>query len=442
MTIKTKLTLVNTLFMIIIVSLVAIFMLYTSEKLIIDNTINNLKETVTESKDSIKYTNGIVNLNNIVFYQNNVYLYAYSDDGILIKSQQSNMPKISDELIDDEITKIKIDDNVYYVYDIFIDNSEFTDIWLRGVITLDDKVVVSNIYYLAFIILPIIVIISAIGSYKISKKAFEPITKIVNTTDKIKKEKDLSLRINLGDKNDEVYNLANTVDEMLDNLENKFQMEREFSSDVSHELRTPTSVILAQCEYALGETLKIDELNNSLTVIERQGKKMLKIINNLLSLTRLDNGVTKLNLEKTDLSELIELICEEQKILKINNITLESNIEKNITIDIDRDLIIRAVNNILNNSYKYGNENGYIKVTLFTDKKDIYLEIKDNGIGISSDNQNKIFRRFYQVDTSRNNTNGSMGLGLSMVDQILKMHKAEIKLTSKLDEGTTFLIKF
>lgn len=443
MSIKLKIALLNTIFMIIIVLLVLVFMIIISNDLTDLNIKTQLTDVVEYNIEKIKYDKNAFNLEDLDLYKKEVYSYIYSQNGILLSSYKSDVPNIDIELKNKILSIHTVGNDEYYIYDLLVENKVGENIWIRGItLANDESQVVLEVLLIAFITLPFFVIIAGVGCYIISKKALNPIQKIVNTVNLIKNSDDLSKRINLGNRNDEVHSLSCTFDEMFDSLEKAFEKEKQFSSDVSHELRTPTSVILAQCEYALDENTNIEEKQISLEVIQRQSIKMKKLITNLLNLSKIDNGLEKIDIQKNNLSQLILILCEEQACIKEKNIKLKFDIEDNIYVNIDNDLIIRMITNLISNAYKYGVENGNIYIKLKKENNETLLYIKDDGIGIKKENIEKIWNRFYQVDSSRTNNSGSMGLGLAMVQKIIKIHNAKIEVDSEINKGTCFKIIF
>ena len=156
----------------------------------------------------------------------------------------------------------------------------------------------------------------------------------------------------------------------------------------------------------------------------------------------MDKGYHKLNLENINLTELIEIVAESQKFnAEQKNITITYDLKENIFANVDEYMIMRVFINLISNAISYGKENGFIHITLqlSEDKKFILIEIKDNGIGISKENINKIWDRFFQVESSR--TGDNSGLGLPMVRGIVEAHNGEITVESKIDIGSTFKIK-
>jgi signal transduction histidine kinase len=227
---------------------------------------------------------------------------------------------------------------------------------------------------------------------------------------------------------------------MVDRLDMAFEEERRFTSDASHELRTPVSVISAQCEYALESPMEIDEYIESLEVIQRQSKKMSSLINDMLYISRFENKKDEYNFVETDISELVLNICGDMSLIKEKNINLSHSIEKGIISKVNKELFERLLTNLIGNAYKYGKENGEIKVELNVRNGKNHLSVTDNGIGISENEKEKVFMRFYRSDKSRNSD--GTGLGLSLAMEIAKLHGGTITLESQMDKGSCFTFIF
>lgn len=165
---------------------------------------------------------------------------------------------------------------------------------------------------------------------------------------------------------------------------------------------------------------------------------MSLLINRLLDMTRLEFGTRKLAKEDTDVSLLVETLCEEQD-TGARGISLERDIKKQLHAQADAHLLSRAVMNLLENARKYGHDNGHIRVKLYDNGDNLILEVEDDGIGIAPEHQDKIWRRFYQVNSSRQAGSG-LGLGLSMVRQIMRLHDGDIRVNSRPDAGSCFTV--
>ena len=227
---------------------------------------------------------------------------------------------------------------------------------------------------------------------------------------------------------------------MFGRLEHSFEQERQFTSDASHELRTPTSVILAQCEYTLEQERSPEEYRDALRVIYRQGKAMAALVNDMLDVTRLELRPEAYPKQELDLAALTREICNELLPLRKNNISLTCQAEGRIHCFGNRELLSRALTNLVVNAYQYGRENGHIAVELCDTGASVRLRITDDGIGIAPGDQEKIFQRFYRADSAR--TTPGTGLGLSMVRQIVLFHGGSISVDSTLGQGSSFTLDF
>ena len=245
----------------------------------------------------------------------------------------------------------------------------------------------SSLLGLAFIALPIILCVALIGGYLITKRSFGLVKRIVQTADSIAESGDLSRRIGAGQSNDELHVLANAFDRMFDRIEESFQKEKQFTSDASHELRTPTAVIIAQSEYALEHE---EAREHALQVISSQAKKMSAMLSQLLMLARADRGTQKLNREQLDLSELTDIIVQQQaELAEDRHITFESDLEPEVRVCADETLIMRVLINLTDNAVRYGKDGGKIKVALHRMGNRAVVSVQDDGIGISEENQKK-----------------------------------------------------
>lgn len=439
MSVRLKIIILNSLFIIFICFLLIMNMIFFNNKLSDDFAIDNLKFVVDKNVSLLNSNDGNLVIDKLSFYENNVFLYVYSDDGVLISSYQSDISFSKNNLVDSYIQYDEDSNHSYYIYDVYTDFTDSDNVWVRGVYLLDESIMHNSaLLNMIFLSLPLIIFLSIFGTSKIVKKSFTPIDEIIQKLNYIKDTNDLSTRIFLKPSTDEIYKLSLMINNMLDSLNDIFKTEKQFSSDVSHELRTPLSIIISQCEYAILN----DDYDNAIIVVKRQCNKMINLINYLLDLTKLDSNMAVVNKKNENLSELLTVVCEDYGILKNRDISLHTDIEDDIFLSIDSDLIIRCLSNLISNAYKYGKDNGNIWISLKCSNNMVILTISDDGIGINSDDISKIFNRFYMADPSRNSCDSSMGLGLSMVLQILNLHYASINVESEFDIGTKFTITF
>jgi signal transduction histidine kinase len=339
-----------------------------------------------------------------------------------------------------QIREAKIDGEKFLVYDRQKNLVNGQVVWIRGIgIDSDAYGAIERIIRITILLTPLFLLIGMLGGYFIIRKAFRAIDRIQRTADEIRQGSDLTKRIGLPPGEDEVHRLANTFDEMFDRLEDSFESERRFTSDASHELRTPTAVILAQCEYALGEKRKKAELISSFEVVQRQAERMSGLIASLLQLTRMDRRATALDLEDFDFSELVRMAVEEVKVSCAGKLDIEESIEPGLFVSGDRSLILRLVLNLSNNACQYTPEGGTVKVFLRREGGSAAFRVEDTGVGIAVEDLEHIWNRFYRTSKSRTaDGQNHMGLGLSMVKQISEMHGGEIDVSSVLGEGSVF----
>lgn len=412
--------------------------------------LNSLSSSEEEPGDQfLKFDNGWLEIDDDfcdVF--EGISTALYDADGNLL---YGNMPiKISSAapLAFSKIGKTEYKGETYYVYDKPLTADGMDGLWVRGIISKNESInILYNVVRLSFWLLPALALLAVLGGYIITRRSFLPVEQIAKSAEEIGRGGDLSKRLDIGPGSDEIHMLADTFNEMFARLENNFNAEKQFTSDASHELRTPVSVILAQAQYALEFAETPEEYKEAFEVIERQGRRMGDIISQLLFFTRLAQGTETVNKENVCLSALVEELCAEQKMLPKEvrkNISLICDVSPEVYAFTDRSLLALCLNNLISNAYKYGKENGHIRVSLRHDTDKVLISIKDDGIGISPENLPKIWERFYQTDASRSSdiNQRGLGLGLSMVSQICKLLGIAAEVRSTLGEGSEFTLKF
>jgi signal transduction histidine kinase len=440
LSIKVRLTLWFTLALAVLAILVQVFILLATGKSVVSDAGSVLVGAVEKNVDIINDSNGEFTFDQLHSTTNGVYLSLYSLDGEFLDGAYPFECKEPFSL--GLVKEISQEDSVYYVYDMQA-GSGTQVYWVRGIATKDAANTILDGYlsYSGFV-LSLIVVIGSLGGYLLSSRLLKPIRQIREAADAISDGNDLSLRIGLGKpgSHDELCRLSDSFDNMFARLEKSFNDQQQFTSDASHELRTPTTVILAECDYTRKYAENLEDYQSAIDVISRQAKKMSRLVENLLSMTRLDLGVAKANFEVSDFSEMLEVICSESKIIGTNGISLTYSIEPGLMVNMDVSLLSRLVQNLIDNAYKYGKKNGYIHVSLKKDGDFAVLAVEDNGIGIAPENLDRIWDRFYQEDRSRSNGEG-LGMGLSMVKNIARLHKATVDVSSTLGEGSCFTVR-
>ncbi len=221
-----------------------------------------------------------------------------------------------------------------------------------------------------------------------------------------------------------------------------WEKQRAFTADASHELRTPLTVIKTNLDAATyDKEARIKDNEIWFKNIKEEIYNLNILIEELLLLAKGDTVDIKLNITEFDISNLLcKTLDSYENILKEKNILLEKNIEGNLEISGDENKIRQLISIVLDNAIKYNNNNGSITVKLNKEKRYTKLTVKDTGIGISKDEIDKVFDRFYRGDKGRNREKGGTGLGLSIAKWIVDKHKGKINIKSEINNGTTIII--
>lgn len=442
--IKVKITLWYTVFMTLLVTIVLGILLETGNSRLFSNTTNRLKNTVVRSYKEVSFENNRLDFDDDFIMdglETGIYLSAYDLQGNYVYGRLPSFYNGPASLVMDTIQEEYDFYTHWYIYDYCTYVEGYGNLWVRGITsqTQADQMMAA-LLQLALGSLPFLVVCITIGGYYITRRVLAPLTTVTKTAQEITHGNDLSKRINLEDGKDEVHLLASSFDHMISRLQDAFDREKQFTSDVSHELRTPTAVILAQCEYALSGDISREESLGCLTAIKLQAHKMSQLISQLLTLARSDQGRLHLNLEDVNLSDLALIIAEEQQIIaQEKEITIHHDITPNLVLKADETMIMRFLINLISNAINYGKKGGNVWLTIHSGKGGINGSVSDDGIGISREHLEDIWKRFYQVDPSRNSDKKSgAGLGLPMVKWIVTAHGGSIHVDSQPDKGTTF----
>jgi len=277
-----------------------------------------------------------------------------------------------------------------------------------------------------------------IGS-KASKKMLLPIKNMTKTTKAISINA-LEKRLNVSNSHDELKQLAETFNDMLDRIQNSYEMQNQFVSDASHELRTPIAVIqgYANMLYRWGKDDK-EILVESIIAIKGESENMKELVEKLLFLARSDKNAQKVYKQEFYINELVDEIIKETKLIDFNH-KISTNINQESPIYADKNLLKQALRIFIDNCIKYTPIGGSIVLNSYIIKKNLMLEIIDTGIGISKDDLPFIFNRFYRCDKSRAKESGGTGLGLSIAKWIIGIHNGSIVVESRSDIGTKISI--
>ena len=228
---------------------------------------------------------------------------------------------------------------------------------------------------------------------------------------------------------------------------------RQFVSNVSHELRTPLTSMRSYIEALNDGAWKDPEVAPSfLKVTQEETDRMIRMINDLLKLSRMDSGRVKLDLELVNLNELFNYVLDRFEMMlekdnndthstKSKNYTIKRDFtKKDLWVEIDTDKFIQVIDNIMNNAIKYSPNGGVITCRLLETQNHVILSISDQGLGIPKKDLNHVFDRFFRVDKARSRAQGGTGLGLAISKEVIEMHHGKIWADSVEGQGTTFYI--
>jgi len=250
---------------------------------------------------------------------------------------------------------------------------------------------------------------------------------------------DFNVELNIKQKG-EIGSLARSFEEMMNDLQQLEQMRRDFVSSVSHEVQSPLTSISGYAKALKHVDVPDDERSRYLDIIIDEAGRMSKMSDSLLKLSLLESQSQQMRLSSFDLDEQIRrVIVAIQPQWSARDISFELDL-KAVTLTADYDLLNQVWTNLLGNSIKFSEDGGVIYVNIIQDTKNVAVQITDVGIGISVEDQKRIFERFFKADRSHSRKYGGSGMGLAIVKQIVSLHQGEIRVESKLGRGTTITV--
>jgi signal transduction histidine kinase len=227
---------------------------------------------------------------------------------------------------------------------------------------------------------------------------------------------------------------------MMHDLQQLEQMRRDFVSSVSHEVQSPLTSISGYAKALKQVALDDTERSRYLDIIIAEAERMSNMSDSLLKLSLLESQAQQMRLASFGLDEQIRrVIVAIQPQWSARNISFELNL-KAMTVTADYDLLNQVWTNLLGNSIKFSEDGGVIFVNIIQDVKNVAVQITDTGIGISPEDQKRIFERFFKADRSHSRKYGGSGMGLAIVKQIVALHQGEIRVESELGRGTMITV--
>ncbi|MBP6660650.1 MAG: HAMP domain-containing protein, partial [Chitinophagales bacterium] len=280
-----------------------------------------------------------------------------------------------------------------------------------GVSQEESSSVLHNLFIVLCFTYLILVFVLYLIMYYVASKAIKPVQKLIQSASQIN-ESNISSRLPLPNNKDEIYKLATTFNDLLNRIENSIEQQKQFTADASHEMRTPLTIIKGTLEVLLRKERTREQYEKKINEVITQTDRLSYLFDQLLQLARAESNNTIIKKEKIILKEKIDHLINGGDLL-LNKNQIKYNIPSNCVVFADAALLDRILENIISNAIKYNTPNG--NITFEWNEKSNSLLIKDEGIGISKDQQPYLFNRFYRADNSRSSEIKGNGLGLSIV---------------------------
>jgi len=443
-TIIQKITLWYTLLTLVLLAVLIPILYLSISTYLYREEVNQLRTAMAVAASCVEADNHTVSMNNTAHISSNIPTIVWNDQRRII-FQNSNLSWLTSVPLDKgHIRKVDHKDETWLVYDSTVTDGGKQVATLRVSSSFESIENALHDAQIAILIsIPLYLLLTVCGSLFIAKRSLKPIRRITQTANQIR-EGDLSSRITGIKSQDEVGDLAHAFNDMLEKVETSFTKERLFSSAASHELRSPVTVITAYSESLLEESRRAEASSaqdaRSLEQILAESKKMNTIISQLLLLSRGDENSYKLVLEKINLSEVIGAVLQQMEEQAAQaHIALSYQGQETIPVTADQSLMTQMMLNLIENAIKYGSAGGQVKVSVTQNDGFTQIGVSDNGIGIEAAELPHIFERFYRADKSRDRS-GS-GLGLPIVEWIVKAHQGKIQVDSAVGSGTTVTIQ-
>ena len=299
----------------------------------------------------------------------------------------------------------------------------------------------------------IIILLSSVCTYFLTKKTLTPLQKLTSEVSQIQAQ-NLSTQLAVPNSKDEIAQLTSSFNEMLARLDNAFSTQKQFSANAAHELRTPLAVLQTNLEvFEKKQEPEMVEYRQLFTMIKEQTARLSQLVGTLLDMTNLKSVPRT---DQVTLEELVdEVFCDLDPVAEKAGISIHfddsssqdwhtdvhtpdaSALNNNIrNITGSYVLLYRAVYNLVENAIKYNRPNGSVTVSVKEKNGQAMILVKDTGIGISPENQKKIFDPFFRVDKSRSRAMGGAGLGLALVDSIAREHGGSVKVLESNEKGS------
>ena len=379
---------------------VCIELIKNNKLVYLSNTFN--RGCIANAQDNYNYKNDFINSNN------NSARYTLKN------------PRFNNETL---VLAVKVSDNTHLFVSASLEPIDATVTILK-----------SQFFYVSLIV----IILSLVISYFISKIISDPIIRIKNKANMMAKGKyDITFEES---EIEEIDDLSKTLNYACNELNKTEDVRRELLANVSHDLKTPLTMIKAYAELIRDVTYRDKEkMNKNLDTIIEEADRLNILVNDILELSKINSNTQPLNIEEFDINELIKSIIKRYDIyIEKDDYKIEYKEKKKIMVCADKKRLEQVIYNLVNNAINYTGEDKLVYINLLDEKNSIRVEIKDTGKGIEEEELNHIWDKYYKIDKTHSRVQVGSGIGLSIVKSILESHNFKYGVESEVNKGTTF----
>ena len=410
----------------------------------LSNTLNLIKknynkDNFSEVLEQVAYnTDFCVEITN---YDGNIYSNIQNNKGCIdsinnkqvLDEKQKFMNSYSD-LFKLKIVNPKFN-NLTLMYGVKLDNNTylFLNTSLEPIDTTVD--VLKNQF---IIVTTIVIILAILIAYFISRSLSKPITKLTNSAKKLSNG-NYNVDFNVESDILEIKELGETLNYAKTTIKKTDELRRDLLSNVSHDLKTPLTMIKAYAEMERDLETSKDKHENNMNIMIEEVDRLTILVNDILTLSKLESNMEKLNIETFDLTKLIQTILNRFKIFSYTKSYKFIFPYKNeLIISADKQKLEQVIYNLVSNAINYTGNDKKVYINITEEKKDILVEITDTGKGIKKEEINKVWDKYYKSEKKYKRNTVGTGIGLSIVKNIFILHNYKYGITSKENSGSTF----
>jgi heavy metal sensor kinase len=446
-----KLTVFYTFALLLISLILSSFFYYRLQHNFLKQTDRMLKDEAKELIMEIKEENHIEkgckmffeDISHRVFYP--VFFRVMASDGVSLCESENFSTILSKGIKQREYFTVTVDHRKKKRYRIYETRFTFKDQWplvaQLAISTMrSDKILETSLQNI-FSAIPVVFLLSIFCGMYIAQKPRKILQNITSVTRKITSQ-NLTERLPLPPGQDEIRDLTLTINFMLDNIESSFDEIKQFTADVSHELRNPLSAVKGEIEVAVSHKRDAADYRETLHNCLERIDDLIKMVNDLFLISRFDAKKYELNLSRINLAMVLgEMYDFFLPMAQERNIHFVIERCDTVFASVDRHKILQLLSNLMDNAVKFTPENQSITLCLIQHGHEAEFRVTDSGMGIPENDLENIFKRFYQVDSSRSGDERGAGLGLHICKRIAELHGGSIAATRNKTKGTTFTVR-